>query len=157
MCTYVVASTCVNNDVHKNVRTYSVNEYAQMYIYIYIYVIDYMYVYIDIHHLLDMWGVLWGYEVHLMHTVQLYLCTVRLCEVWVGNQLEEGLYEAPRPTDCHTTTAMTDIVLVVMWDIEHTIKTNIVHRYLQRQCVTVAIPHSLLESWTHAGIYIYIL
>ena len=58
MCTYVVASTCVNNDVHKNVRTYSVNEYAQMYIYIYIYVIDYMYVYIDIHHLLDMWGVL---------------------------------------------------------------------------------------------------
>ena len=49
-----------------------------------------------------------------MHTVQLYLCTVRLCEVWVGNQLDEGLYEAPRPTDCHTTTAMTDIVLVVM-------------------------------------------
>ena len=58
MCTYVIDSTCVNTDIHKYVRTSSVNEYAQMYIYIYIYVIDYMYVYIDIHHLLDMWGVL---------------------------------------------------------------------------------------------------
>ena len=60
MWTYVIDSTCVNTDIHKYVRTYSVNEYAQMYIYIYVYfyVIDYMYVYIDIHHLLDMWGVL---------------------------------------------------------------------------------------------------
>ena len=40
MCTSVVDSTCVHTDIHKYVRTYSVNEYAQMYIYIYLYVVD---------------------------------------------------------------------------------------------------------------------
>ena len=36
MCTYVIDSTCVNSDIHKYVRTYSVNEYAQMCIYMFI-------------------------------------------------------------------------------------------------------------------------
>ena len=44
----------------------------------------------------------------------------------MGNQLDEDLYEAPQPTDGHTTAVMTDIVLAAMWDIDHTVKTNMV-------------------------------
>ena len=94
-----------------------------------------------------------GMGVHLMHTV---LYNMRLCEVWVCKQLDEGWDEAPHPTDCQTTAAMIDIVLIVMWYIDHTIKTNMVDLYLHMQCVTVAISHPLLVSCTHVDIFVSI-
>ena len=94
-----------------------------------------------------------GMGVHLMHTV---LYNMRLCEVWVCKQLDEGWDEAPHPTDCQTTAAMIDIVLIVMWYIDHTIKTSMVDLYLHMQCVTVAISHPLLVSCTHVDIFVSI-
>ena len=94
-----------------------------------------------------------GMGVHLMHTV---LYNMRLCEVWVCKQLDEGWDEAPHPTDCQTTAAMIDIVLIVMWYIDHTIKTNMVDLCLHTQCVTVAISHPLLVSCTHVDIFVSI-
>ena len=145
-----------------------------------------------------MWCILWD---------------MRLCDVWVGSQLDEGFNKAPQPTDCHAIAAVTDMVLLAMresiqskkcppvkvlpnihsiirlgfttiwaaaslyanlcmamvwyvkqtyvcvyiyiciWYIctwmEHVIKTNMVDLYMQRQCVTVGIPHSLIVSCRH--------
>ena len=57
-----------------------------------------------------------------------------------GQSTGQGSNEAPQPTDCHTTAAMTDIVVAPKWDLAHTIKSNMVDLCMQRQCVTVAIP-----------------
>ena len=46
-----------------------------------------------------MWCILWD---------------MRLCDVWVGSQLDEGFNKAPQPTDCHAIAAVTDMVLLAM-------------------------------------------
>ena len=70
-----------------------------------------------------------------------------------GQSTGQGSNEAPQPTDCHTTAAMTDIVVAPKWDLAHTIKSNMVDLCLQRQCVTVAIP-TLSPCIKHVYIYI---
>ena len=55
--------------------------------------------------------------VHLRHTVTPSLYNIRLCEDWMGNQLDEDSNEASQPIGCHVPAAMTDIVLVPIEEI----------------------------------------
>ena len=66
---------------------------------------------------------LWSYAMPHIHTRTLYLYDVRLCEVWMVNQLDEGLSEVHQSTDYQTTAVVSCILLVAMCNTTHTIKT----------------------------------